>query len=176
MFKKRYDEEYVTEAPEVAEAREREAEARRLIRDEVRRIRTGEAAADIEADEREYLERELAAARAEAARNTRLHRWMGKVRTVVSGDIFGGEGISHFFDYAGAVAAMFLVSIMVIFWSLRMDMRYNRLSAEVDLLRERAVALREQRFQQCSHSSIVERLKERGIRMEDPKAPAVYIE
>ncbi len=175
MFKKRYDDEYLTDSPEEVAAREREEEARRLIRDEIRRIRTGEGAEQMAAEEAEEAER-IAAEAVEAARNPRLRHWTKGLRDLFSGEILVDAQVSRFFDYAGLVAMMFFLSIMAIFWSLRMDMRYQRLSAEVDLLHERAVAFKEQRYRQTSHSSIKQQVKRRGLGLHDPEAPATRIE
>ena len=68
------------------------------------------------------------------------------------------------------------MSIVVIFSSLRYEVRRNRLSQQVDLLHERSIRMKEQRYQKCSHSSIVEMLEERNIPLFDPLSPTNIIE
>ncbi len=174
MFDRRYDDEYAAPSPEDVKSREEE-DARRLIRDEIRRIRSGEGAEQMAAEEAEEAER----AEAEAAERQLHRRWRKFVagsRKLLSGDILADSVMSRFFDYAGVVAFMFFLSIVVIFWSLRVDMQYNRLSQQVDLLHERAVMLKERRYRECSHSEIERELRRRGIGLYDPERPATRIE
>ena len=77
---------------------------------------------------------------------------------------------------AASDAGMFFLSIMVMFWSLHLDMRYTRLERDVQKLRERSIRLQEQRYQRTTHSAIVEQLRARGIELYDPQAPGEIIE
>ena len=53
------------------------------------------------------------------------------------------EIVRENYRYVGVIAAMFFVSIMVLFLSLRLDIRYARLNTEVQLLHERSFRLKE---------------------------------
>ena len=86
------------------------------------------------------------------------------------------EGVSKYYPYMLTIAGMFFLSIMVMFWSLHLDMRYTRLEGEVQKLRERSIRLQEQRFQRTTHSAVVEQLRARGIELYDPQAPGEIIE
>ena len=55
-------------------------------------------------------------------------------------------------------------------------MKYSRLEREVQILRERSIRLQEQRYSRTTHSAIVERLRRRGIDLNDPAAPGEIIE
>ena len=83
------------------------------------------------------------------------------------------EGVSKYYPYMLTIAGMFFLSIMVMFWSLHLDMRYTRLERDVQKLRERSIRLQEQR---TTHSAIVEQLRARGIELYDPQAPGEIIE
>ena len=65
------------------------------------------------------------------------------------------EGVSKYYPYMLTIAGMFFLSIMVMFWSLHLDMRYTRLERDVQKLRERSIRLQEQRYQRTTHSAIV---------------------
>ena len=75
-----------------------------------------------------------------------------------------------------SIAGMFFLSIAVMFTALHLDMKYTRLEREVQILRERSIRLQEQRYSRTTHSAIVERLRERGIDLNDPSAPGEIIE
>ena len=93
-----------------------------------------------------------------------------------SGTILVREGVSKYYPYMLTIAGMFFLSIMVMFWSLHLDMRYTRLERDVQKLRERSIRLQEQRYQRTTHSAIVEQLRARGIELYDPQAPGEIIE
>ena len=64
----------------------------------------------------------------------------------------------------------------MLFWTLRLDIRYAQLSTEVQLLHERSIRLQEQCYRRSSHSAIVEALRERGLELYDPLRPSEVIE
>ena len=86
------------------------------------------------------------------------------------------EGVSRYYPYMLCVAGMFFLSIAVMFTALHLDMKYSRLSREVQMLRERSIRLEEQRFSRTTHSAVSARLRERGIPLYDPPAPGERIE
>lgn len=157
---------------ELAE-REREAELARKIRREVLRVNRGEAdeeiRADQEAEEAERAAREEAERREKRRRSNPLWLWF-------TGNILVREGVTEYYRYMICIGGMFLLSIMVIFSAMRLDMKYTRTEREVQLLRERSVRLEEQRYSRTTHSAIVEELARRGIPLRDPLTPAEIIE
>ena len=166
----KHDHEFDPVTPEELAEREREADLARKIRREVLRVQRGEADEEIRADE----ERE-AAERAEEEARERLRR-SSALWQLVSGTILVREGSSEYYRYLICIAAMFFLSIVVMFTSLHLDMRYSRLERDVQLLRERSIRLEEQRYRRTTHSAVVERLRERGIDLCDPIAPSEIIE
>ena len=149
------------------------AEFARRVRREVRRMERGEADEDLRADE----EREAAERAEQEERERREHRRRSSTFwQLFSGTILVREGVSKYYPYLLTIAGMFFLSIVVMFWSLHLDMRYTRLSREVQMLRERSIRLQEQRYQRTTHSAIVERLRERGIELYDPAVPGEIIE
>ena len=146
---------------------------KRTIRREVLRMESGEAAAELQA-EREEMAAERAEREADEARVRR--RESSLWRQLFSGRILVNEIVRETYRYVGVIAAMFFVSIMVLFLSLRLDIRYARLNTEVQLLHERSIRLQEQCYRRSSHSAIVESLHERGLELYDPLRPNEVIE
>ncbi len=152
---------------------ERERELDRRIRREVRRIQSGEADEEIAEDLRcEAEERQERADREERERR----RAANPLRGLLTGNVLRQEWLVSNYRYPLLISGIFLLSIIVLFWALRLDMTYTRTEREVQLLREKAVRLQEQRSRQTTHSAIVERLRERGIPLEDPVEPGELID
>ena len=156
------DHEFDPITPEEEAQRAQEAEFARRVRREVLRIERGEAEEEIRAD----LERERRERRRKASTFWQLF----------SGTILVREGVSKYYPYMLSIAGMFFLSIAVMFTALHLDMKYTRLEREVQILRERSIRLQEQRYSRTTHSAIVERLRERGIDLNDPSAPGEIIE
>ena len=135
--------------------------ARRRAEEDIRADEEREAEERAEAEERERRER----------RRRSSTFWQ-----LFSGTILVREGVSKYYPYMLTIAGMFFLSIMVMFWSLHLDMRYTRLERDVQKLRERSIRLQEQRYQRTTHSAIVEQLRARGIELYDPQAPGEIIE
>ena len=162
------DHEFDPVTPEEREQQARDAEFDRRVRREVLRIQRGEADDDIRADEeREAAER---AAGEERARRERRRR-SSTFWQLFSGTILLREGVSKYYPYMLSVAGMFFLSIVVMFWSLHLDLKYSRLEREVQMLRERSIRLEEQRYRRTTHSAVAARLRERGIDLQDPRTP-----
>ena len=164
------DHEFDPVTDEERAAREREEELARRIRREVLRVQSGEADEEIRADrEREQAEEE---ARQEEQRKEERRRsnifWL-----LFSGNILVRKGASEYYRYMICIAAMFFVSIFVMFTALHLDMKYSRLYREVQMLRERSTRLQEQRF---PHSAILEELRRRGIDLYDPVVPGEILD
>lgn len=159
-------------ADEEARRREEEHFARR-VRREVLRVQSGEAEEDIRADqaaeEAERAEEEIRRVRAERRAANPLFR-------LLSGSILVSRRVTRNYPYLLTIAGMFFLNIVVLFWSLHLDLRYSRLEREVQKLREQSIRLEERRYRLTSHSAVVEELARRGIEIEDPTAPIEIIE
>ena len=167
------DHEFDPITPEEQARRDEEAEFARRVRREVRRMERGEADEDLRADEeREAAER----AEAEQREARERRRRSSTLWQLFSGTLLVRKGVSQYYPYLLTIAGMFFLSIVVMFWSLHLDMRYTRLEREVQKLRERSIRLQEQRFQRTTHSAIIEQLHARGIDLYDPLAPGEIIE
>jgi hypothetical protein len=153
-------------------AAEREALAR-TIRREVLRVNSGEADEDLRID-REQMEAERAEQEAEAERERK--RESNLWRQFLSGKILVHTAVRKHYRYIAIIAGMFLWSIAMLFWTLRLDIRYVKLSNEVQLLHERSIRLQEQCYRSSSHSAIVNSLRERGLELYDPLRPSEIIE
>lgn len=161
--------------PERAEEERRRAEEEqfaRRVRREVLRVQSGEAEEDLRAD-REAEEAEAEARAAEQAQRER--RKANPILRLFSGSILVSERLTRNYPYLITIAVMFLINIMVIFWSLHLDMRYSRLEREVQMLREQSIRLEEQRYRMTNHSAVVEELARRGIPIGDPEQPVEII-
>lgn len=94
------------------------------------------------------------------------------MRQLFLGTILNNEVVRANYRYAIMIACLLFMSIAMLFWSLTMYLRYTRLEDEVHLLRERAIRMSEQRYEQSSHSAIVRKLNERGMTdLQDPSEP-----
>ena len=167
------DHEFDPVTPEEQARRDAEAEFARRVRREVRRMESGEADEDIRRDEEEEA---LRRAEAEAREARERRRRSSMLWQLFSGSILVRRGVSRYYPYLMTIAGVFFLSIVVMFWSLHLDMRYTRLEREVQKLRERSIRLQEQRFQRTTHSAIVEQLHARGIDLYDPQTPGEIIE
>ncbi len=167
------DHEFDPQAAEQEQARRQDEELRRKIRREVLRVQRGEAEQEILSDrEAEEAERE----REERDRRLEQRRQSSAFWLLLSGNILVREGVRRHYRHLAAIAIMFFLSIFVIFSALRLDMKYSRLEREVQLLRERSIRLQEQRYRLTSHSSVIERLRERGIPLQDAHTPVEILE
>lgn len=156
------------EREEEQRTREEEERFRRRVRREVLRVQRGEADEDIAADEAAEAEARLEEAEAERRRERRqAHPFF----RLFSGTVLVTERATRYYPYLVTIALMFFLNIMVLFWSLHLDMRYSRLDREVQMLRERSIRLEEQRYRMATHSALYKALRERGINLEDPQSP-----
>ena len=160
-----YDEnEYFTDSQEEIAEREAQEALRLMVRTEIRRVQTGAAKEDIEADiAQEAKQRALEEKRAKRS------RWAVWINSVVTGDILLAEEVKRVYTLLTMLGVIFFASIATIFGSLQRDMRYRELEKEVALLKERAIRTSEECYRHSSHSAILRKLKERGIDIEDPK-------
>ena len=167
------DTDFNPQSDEERQQAERDEELARRIRREVRRVQSGEADAEMEADREREEEEE---AEREEKEERRRRRAASPLRGLVTGNVLRQEWLTGNYRYPLLIAGVFLLSIFVMFWALRLDMNYTRTEREVQLLREKAIRLREQRGRLTTHSAIVEQLRQRNIPLRDPLSPHEKIE
>lgn len=148
-------------------------EFRRRVRDEVRRVQSGEAEEDLERDREEERAEEAELMRHEAKKRLKRSRLFYQL---FSGSILRSRGVKEHYGYLIAIAVASLVSIMVMFAALYADMKYSRMEHQVQLLRERSIRLREQLYQRTSHQAVVEELQRRGIPLQEPRRTKEVVE
>ena len=167
------DHEFDPVTPEEQARRDQDEAFARRGRRAVLRMERGDTAEDIRADEeREAEER----AEAEERERRESRRRASTFWQLFSGSILVREGVSKYYPYMLTIAGMFFLSIVVMFWSLHLDMRYTRLERDVQKLRERSIRMQEQRYQRTTHSAIVRQLEARGIELYDPLVPGEIID
>lgn len=167
------DHEFDPVSAEERALREQEAEFARRVRREVRRMERGEADEELLADEQREAEERAAEKllRRKAERRKRSTFWQ-----LFSGTILLREGISRYYPYMLCIAGMFFLSIVVMFWSLHLDMKYTRLERGVQVLRERSIRLEEQRYRRTTYSAVAGELRARGIELIDPPVPGEVLD
>jgi hypothetical protein len=148
-------------------------EFRRRVRDEVRRVQSGEAQEDIDRDIEQEQAAEAEQTRAEAKKRLKRSRLFYQL---FSGSILRSRSVKDHYSYLIAIAVASLISIMVMFTSLYADMKYSRMEREVQLLRERSIRLREQLYKFTSHQAVVEELQRRGIPLQEPRRTKEVVE
>lgn len=153
--------------------RKQEEELARRIRREVRRVQRGDADEEMAAEEAEEIQQR---AHQEALAERENQRSKHPLRGLITGNILRQEWLTVHYRYPLLIAAVFLLSIVVMFWSLRLDMRLTQTERRVQLLRERALHLKEERSRLTSHSAVVEELRRRNIPLEDPRVPHEIID
>ena len=139
---------------------ERERELQRRIRREVRRIQSGEADEEM-AEERAREEAEAEETAARQARERR--RAANPFRGLLTGHLLRQAWLVGHYRYPLLIAGAFLLT-------------HTRTEREVELLREKAVRLQEQRSRLTTHSAVVEELRRRNIPLHDPVVPGEIIE
>lgn len=107
---------------------------------------------------------------ADAVQEPRRERFK-LIKQIFLGTILNSDHIRENYRYAVLIAGMLFLSIVMLFTSLSVYIRYTTLENEVRLLRERAIRMSELRYEQSSHSAVVRRLQERGIELKDPSEP-----
>ena len=89
---------------------------------------------------------------------------------IFTGKVLVSKKIRRVYVLFTMLGAIFFISIAIIFASLQCDLQCKKLETEVALLKERAVRTSEACYNASSHSSILNMLKERGVKIEDPKS------
>lgn len=165
----RYDEnEFLTDSPEEIREREQQEAIRRTIREEIRRTRLSDDDAEEYADD--------ATEDTDEEQESRTPQWIVALGALFSGEILIGKRIKGGYNYLLCIAILYLVGIIIIFSSLHLEIRRNRLAKEVGLLREKSWRMTEERNARTSHSAIVEEIEKRGLGLSDPAAPITIVE
>ena len=167
-----YDEsEYFTDSQEEIAEREAQEALRRVVRTEIRRVQTGAAAEDIAND----IAREEEQKALEEKANKRKPRWIYQIESLFTGDILLAEKANRVYSLLTLLGFIFLASIFTIFGTFQQDMRCNKLRKEVAMLKERAIRTSEESIRHSSHSAILDKLRERGIKIEDPNSAPIIL-
>ncbi len=153
-----------------------EAEAdelfRRRVRKEIRRVKGGDAeddiAQDIAFEEQQQKEREELEAKQQ--RREKSLFWL-----LISGNVLLHDYVRRGYRYLIILAVLFFLSIVTMFTSLHLDLRYGNLSVQVIILQERSLRLQSERFSKSSHSEISRQLKARNIDLHDPTKPRINV-
>ncbi len=149
-----------------------EALARR-IRNEIRRVHSGEADEQMQQEEQEEREQEQQAMRQEARKRLKRSRLFWQL---FSGNILVNRNIADNYRYFGAIAITCFVSIAVLFMALYAEDRFSKVEREVQLLRERSIRLQEQLFSRTTHAAIAKEVEERGLGLQEPRQSREVVE
>lgn len=93
------------------------------------------------------------------------------IREFMLGTILNNSLVRENYRYVIIFACLLFFSIVMLFTSLGTYLRYVKLEDEVRLLRERSIRMNEERYEESSHTAIVNKLRERGINLADPQEP-----
>ena len=167
-----YDEsEYFTDSKEEIAEREAQEAMRRLVRTEIRRVHSGEADEDIAND----IAREKGTKALEVQKNAKKSGWGARVESLVTGDILLAEEASRVYNFLILLGVIFTISLFAMFGSFQQEMQCSKLRTEVEILKQKAVRTSEIRVQQSTHSAILDKLKARGIKLEDPTTNPIIL-
>ncbi len=101
---------------------------------------------------------------------------VGALWLILSGNVLLAKGLTKYYGQMLLIAALSLLSIIVMFNSLHLDMKYNSLRRDVQLLRERSIRLQERSASLTSHSAIESELRRRGMDIESSTTPTTVVE
>ncbi len=152
--------------------RAQDEEFRRRVREEIRRVESGEAKEAVEEDiAREEAQREEAL----KVEQRRKKRESNPFWLLISGNVLLHDSVRRGYRYLFTLALLFFLSIVTMFTSLHLDLRYGKLSEEIYTLREKSLRLQSQCFSKSSHYEISRQLKERGVNISDPTKPRTIV-
>lgn len=151
---------------EELERQRADEELARRIRNEIRRVQSGQADEQMaqEAEQEREQEEELRSAeeRKKSKRSTLF--WQ-----LFSGNILVNRNVADNYRYLAAIAITSFVSIAVLFMALYAEDRFSKVEREVQLLRERSIRLQEQLFSRTTHAAIAKEVEERGLGLQEPR-------
>lgn len=116
--------------------------------------------------EPELSEEERAAL--EEKRRRRAERRQNNIfRQLYSGEILTKDEVRALYPYLMVLGVTFLLSMLVLFSALRLDINRTRLQNELKVLQEQSVRQSEKLYRATSRSAIIEQSKARGLNLEE---------
>lgn len=116
--------------------------------------------------EPELSEEERAAL--EEKRRRRAERRQNNIfRQLYSGEILTKDEVRALYPYLMVLGVTFLLSMLVLFSALRLDINRTRLQNDLKVLQEQSVRQSEKLYRATSRSAIIEQSKARGLNLEE---------
>ena len=147
---------------EELERQRADEELARRIRNEIRRVQSGQADEQMAQEGEQEEELRSAEERKKSKRSTLF--WQ-----LFSGNILVNRNVADNYRYLAAIAITSFVSIAVLFMALYAEDRFSKVEREVQLLRERSIRLQEQLFSRTTHAAIAKEVEERGLGLQEPR-------
>ena len=113
------------------------------------------------------LSEEERAALEEKRRRRAERRQKNIFRQLYSGEILTKDEVRALYPYLTVLAITFLLSIVVLFSALGLDISRTQLQNELKVLQEQSVRQSEKLYRATSRSAIIEQSKARGLNLEE---------
>lgn len=113
------------------------------------------------------LSEEERAALEEKRRRRAERRQKNIFRQLYSGEILTKDEVRALYPYLMVLGMTFLMSMLVLFSALRLDINRTRLQNELKVLQEQSVRQSERLYRATSRSAIIEQSKARGLNLEE---------
>lgn len=113
------------------------------------------------------LSEEERAALEEKRRRRAERRQKNIFRQLYSGEILTKDEVRALYPYLTVLAITFLLSIVVLFSALGLDISRTQLQNELKVLQEQSVRQSEKLYRATSRSAIIEQSKSRGLNLEE---------
>lgn len=113
------------------------------------------------------LSEEERAALEEKRRRRAERRQKNIFRQLYSGEILTKDEVRALYPYLMVLGVTFLLSMLVLFSALRLDINRTRLQNELKVLQEQSVRQSEKLYRATSRSAIIEQSKARGLNLEE---------
>lgn len=113
------------------------------------------------------LSEEERAALEEKRRRRAERRQKNIFRQLYSGEILTKDEVRALYPYLMVLGLTFLLSMLVLFSALRLDINRTRLQNELKVLQEQSVRQSEKLYRATSRSAIIEQSKARGLNLEE---------
>lgn len=113
------------------------------------------------------LSEEERAALEEKRRRRAERRQKNIFRQLYSGEILTKDEVRALYPYLMVLGMTFLMSMLVLFSALRLDISRTQLQNELKVLQEQSVRQSERLYRATSRSAIIEQSKARGLNLEE---------
>lgn len=113
------------------------------------------------------LSEEERAALEEKRRRRAERRQKNIFRQLYSGEILTKDEVRALYPYLMVLGVTFLLSMLILFSALRLDINRTRLQNELKVLQEQSVRQSEKLYRATSRSAIIEQSKARGLNLEE---------